>query len=216
MPRFNVILSDPPWKYSDSASAGKRGAVHKYKDMTDARIMKLPVHAIAADDCALFLWATMPKLPVALDVMKSWGFEYKTVAFVWAKSTKNGKWHWGMGNWSRACAEIVLLGIKGNPKRKSASVHSLVTDPFLRSEPHSRKPDEVRKRIVQLMGDVSRCEMFATEQVEGWTCLGNQIDGQDIEDAIWKLVGKKSGKKRLRKFFQKKLTTGIDKREKPG
>lgn len=216
MCKFNVLYVDPPWRYSDSASSGKRGAVFKYKDMSTAQICKIPVRTIAADDCTLFLWATMPMLPDALEVMKSWGFTYKTVAFVWAKSTKNGKWHWGMGNWSRACAEVVLLGIRGEIKRKSGSVHSLVVEPILRGQKFSAKPEEVRKRIVKLMGDVPKCELFAREEVEGWTCLGDEIDGQEISAAVWKLAGKKPAKKRLKKLFEKKFRKGVDKPKRGG
>jgi len=143
--------------------------------MTPEQIRSLPVDTISKPDCVLFLWATMPQLPVALAVMKSWGFTYKTVAFVWVKKTKNDKLHWGMGNWTRANPEMVLLGVKGKPKRVSRSVHSVVE---AKVGAHSRKPEEVRQQIVRLMGpEASYVELFARPPVpEGWDVWGNEVE----------------------------------------
>lgn len=98
----------------------------------------------------LFLWATFPNLDVALETIRRWGFQYKTAAFVWVKrNRKSPSWFWGLGNWTRANAEICLLATKGKPKRVSASVHSIIDAPIGR---HSEKPAEARDRIVQLAG----------------------------------------------------------------
>ncbi len=105
---------------------------------------------IAEDDCLLFLWATFPNLDVALETIRRWGFQYKTAAFVWVKrNRKSPSWFWGLGNWTRANAEICLLATKGKPKRASASVHSIIDAPIGR---HSEKPAETRDRIAQLAG----------------------------------------------------------------
>ena len=177
--KYNIILSDPPWSYNDKCHAGKRGAGYKYVTQSDNWIEELPVSKIAADDCVLFLWATMPKLHDALHVIDRWGFTYKTVAFTWVKKNKKkDSLFMGMGNWTRANAELCLLAIKGKPKRVDASVRSVVMSPI---ESHSKKPDVVRERIVTLMGDLPRIELFARDSVgNGWSVWGNEVDCEDI------------------------------------
>lgn len=170
---YKVILCDPPWTYNDKAAAGKRGVSFKYQTMNANALSALNVQGIADGDCALFMWSTPPMMPVALEVMQHWGFLYKTIAFTWVKKTKNDKVHWGMGNYTRANPEHVLLGVKGKPKRCSASVHSFVEAKIGK---HSAKPPIVRDKIVQLMGDVPRIELFARERVEGWDAWGNEVD----------------------------------------
>ncbi len=166
-------MQTPPWSYKDKALAGNRGAGCKYDVMTTVDISKLPVKELAEDDCILFMWVTMPKLNECFEVIKSWGFEYKTVAFTWIKQNKLSQTPFmGMGRWTRANAEVCLLATKGRPKRISASVHSVVMSPI---EKHSKKPHEVRERIIKLIGDVSRIELFAREKSEGWDVWGNEI-----------------------------------------
>lgn len=170
---YKVIYADPPWNYTDKAKAGNRGAECKYPCMTTNDICALPINSLADDDSVLFLWATFPMLPDALHIMEAWGFTFKTVAFVWVKENrKSDSDFFGMGNWTRANAEIVLLGVKGKPHRVSASVRQIVYSPI---QQHSQKPDEVRQRIVELMGDVSRIELFARETPEGWDVWGNEV-----------------------------------------
>lgn len=174
MKKYQIILTDPPWSYSDKAHSGDRGAGYKYSTMSVDEICALPVRRIADDNCALFMWVTMPQIPVALKVIKRWQFEYVTTAFTWIKKTKNDRLFWGMGNMSRANAELVLYARRGKPKRVAANVHSVVEAQI---REHSRKPDEVRDRIVQLMGDLPRLEMFARPPAcEGWDVWGDQIE----------------------------------------
>lgn len=183
MEKYNIILADPPWAYRDKARSGKRGVEYKYDVLSIDEIKQLPVQDIAANDCALFLWVTFPLLQEGLNTMRAWGFEYKTIAFNWVKQSKRGtKLHWGMGNWTRANSEICLLGIKGKPKRISAGVHSVVIESPV--EEHSKKPGIVRERIVQLMGDIPRIELFAREKSAGWAAIGNGINGIDIRDIL--------------------------------
>ena len=173
--KYNIIYADPPWSYRDKARSGNRGACCKYETQSNEWIKNLRVGDIAANDCVLFLWVTMPKLNEVMDVLSSWGFAYKTVAFTWVKRNKNGVgWMWGMGRWTRANAEICLLATKGKPKRISASVHSVVDSPV---EQHSKKPDCVRDRIIQLCGNLPRVELFARKRVDGWDAFGNEIEG---------------------------------------
>ena len=169
---FNIILADPAWSYNDKALAGNRGACCKYDVMNIEDIKNLEVGKIAADDCVLFLWCTYPKLNEVFDVIKSWGFEYKTVAFTWVKKYRNGDNFMGMGRWTRANAEICLLATKGKPKRISASVRQIIESV---PERHSKKPDCVRDRIVELCGDLPRIELFARQRTEGWDVWGNEV-----------------------------------------
>lgn len=174
MNKYQIIYADPPWSYKDKANAGNRGAGHKYPTQGTDWIAGLPVADLAADDCVLFLWVTMPQLPVVFDVINKWGFTFKTTGFVWVKKNKKApSWFWGMGNWTRANAELCLIATKGKPKRISAAVHSVIDTPI---EGHSKKPAIVRDKIVDLMGDLPRVELFARERVAGWDAWGNEIE----------------------------------------
>lgn len=171
--KYKILYSDPGWSYNDKCHAGQRGAEYKYRCSSVKEICSLPVQDICDDDCALFLWVTMPQLPNAFKVMESWGFIYKTCAFTWIKKNKKSdSLFWGMGHSTRSNAELCLLGIKGKMKRISASVHSVIMSPVRR---HSEKPDEVRDRIVQLYGDLPRIELFGRKQVPGWSVWGDEV-----------------------------------------
>jgi N6-adenosine-specific RNA methylase IME4 len=180
---YKVILADPPWHFKVRSDKGlDRSADMHYETMTFPQIMDLPVQDLAAPDCALFLWITDPMLFKGMNLMRRWGFKYKTVGFYWVKLNKgNGKPFTGMGFWTRANPEQVLtnldddsqllLGSHGKPKRMSASVPKLIMAP--RRE-HSRKPDEIFTSIEELLGDVPRVELFARESREGWDSWGNE------------------------------------------
>lgn len=171
--KYSIIYADPPWSYKDKALAGNRGAGCHYQTQGLEWIKSLPVASLAAEDSCLFLWATAPLLPEALQVMDSWGFGYKTVVFTWVKrNPKAGTWFWGMGNWTRSNPEYCLLGVRGRPKRVSKGVHSVCDAVIGR---HSAKPAEIRTRIEALMGDLPRLELFAREEVSGWDCFGNEV-----------------------------------------
>lgn len=169
--RYSVIYADPPWSYRNK---GTRAAADRhYSTMNIEEIKALPVSDIAADDCVLFLWATFPMLLEALEAIEAWGFTYKTVAFVWVKrNRKSGGWFWGLGNWTRSNPEICLLAVKGRPQRVSAAVHSILDSPVGK---HSAKPDEARERIVKLLGDIPRIELFARERAAGWDVWGDEV-----------------------------------------
>ena len=127
--------------------------------------------------CALFMWATFPTIPDALRVMEAWGFTYKTAAFVWIKEYKSGGNFYGMGAYTRANAEVCLLGVtpgfKAKELVKSHSVHQVIESPI---QAHSVKPDEARRRIVELLGDVPRIELFARQHVPGWDAWGDELE----------------------------------------
>ena len=108
--------------------------------------------------------------------MGAWGFSFKTVAFVWIKlNRKASTLFTGMGYWTRANAEICLLATRGHPKRQARNVHQVIASPV---EEHSKKPEEARRRIVALMGDVPRVELFARQHPEGWDVWGNEVSGR--------------------------------------
>ena len=170
--KHKVIYADPPWDYQQCRLSGS--AKKHYPTMRIEELCALPVADIADRDCALFLWATFPQLPEALRLIQAWGFMYKTVAFVWLKQNRKAlTWFYGLGFWTRSNAEICLLATKGHPKRQSAGIHQLVISPV---EQHSKKPDEVREKIVALMGDVPRIELFARQQTPGWDVWGNEVE----------------------------------------
>ena len=172
--KYQIIYADPPWSYTDKCHSGKRGAEYKYSCMNIEDIKHLPIPSISAEDCVLFLWVTFPMMQEGLDTIKAWGFTYKTVGFNWIKKNKKSdSWFWGMGNWTRSNSEVCLLAVKGNPKRISASVHSVLDDPI---EGHSKKPDTARTRIVDLLGEIPRIELFARQCADGWDCWGDEVN----------------------------------------
>lgn len=169
--KYAIIYADPPWSYNNKAPRGS--AAGHYDTQSNTWIADLPVLDIAAPDCLLFMWITLPKLPECLAVLDAWGFKYKTTAFVWIKhNTKTPSLFWGMGYWTRSNAEICVLGVRGKPKRRSAGVHSVILSAI---DKHSKKPAETRDRIVKLAGDLPRIELFARESSPGWDAWGNQI-----------------------------------------
>jgi len=169
--KYNIIYADPPWKYD--MKRGQGVAENHYQTMGIQEICSLPVHKITDEDAVLFLWVTFPQLPEAFKVMEAWGFSYKTAAFVWVKQNKTGKgFFFGLGYWTRANAEICLLGVKGHPKRISNKVFQLIVSPL---ERHSKKPEEARRRIVELMGNLPRIELFARQESPGWDVWGNEV-----------------------------------------
>jgi len=176
MKKYQIIYADPPWGYTDQ---GCRGATAShYKGMKLKDICALNIKKITDNDCVLFLWATYPMIKEALQVIESWGFTYKSIGFQWLKlNPKALTPFYGLGRWTRGNTEPCLLAIKGKPKRVSASVFQLIQTPRRR---HSQKPDEVRDKIVRLMGNLPRIELFAREKTTGWDAWGDEIES-DIE-----------------------------------
>lgn len=137
-------------------------------------ICQLPVEKITDENCILFLWVTFPCLLEGLKTMKAWGFQYKTCGFTWVKrNRKSDNWFFGLGYWTRANAELCLIGTKGKIKRISKSVSQIIDTHI---EEHSKKPEVVRDRIVELVGDLPRIELFARQKVEGWDSWGNELN----------------------------------------
>tara|TARA_Y100001938_G_scaffold139266_1_gene205889 strand:- start:155 stop:694 length:540 start_codon:yes stop_codon:yes gene_type:complete len=172
--KYNIIYADPPWKYKVWSGKGqKKTADNHYQTLNIEDIKSLPINEIADVNCILFIWITYPCLIEGIETIKSWGFTYKTCGFSWIKKNKKSdSLFWGLGYWTRANNEICLLATKGKPTRISKRVHQVVLDKI---REHSRKPDCVRERIVQLCGDLPRIELFARQKVNGWDSWGNEI-----------------------------------------
>lgn len=189
MSKFNIIYADPPWAYKDKRDKHKRlcgGALSHYDTLSLSELKELPINQISEDNCMLFLWATFPNLREAIELMESWGFKYKTQAFTWIKTNKkNGQPFFGIGYYTKSNAEVCLLGVKGKPIKVSNSVSSVIISP---REGHSKKPDIVRNKIVQLCGDIPRIELFSRNSYEGWTTVGNEIDGMNIKESLNNLI----------------------------
>ena len=183
MKKYQIIYADPPWRYRQGSSMGTnfQGAADaQYNCLDYKEIGLLPVGELADDQCILFMWVTFPMLREGLEVISQWGFEYKTVAFTWVKMNPNNMGlFFGIGYYTKSNAEVCLLATKGNAHQlvKDNSLSQMIMTPKTR---HSRKPIEVRERIVQMLGDLPRIELFARKKVEGWDCWGNEVES-DIE-----------------------------------
>ena len=172
MKKYTVLYADPPWRYRNKPNG--RSPESHYPTMKTEDICALPVQQLAAEDCALFLWVTMPMIFEAQKVLAAWGFRYKTVAFVWVKQNRKGRGiFWGMGYWTRANAELCLLATKGHPQRRAKNIHQVIISPV---EEHSKKPEEARRRIEALLGEVPRLELFARRPSPGWDVWGNEVE----------------------------------------
>jgi N6-adenosine-specific RNA methylase IME4 len=176
---YKIIYADPPWQFKTYSDKGRKKSPDNHYDcMNVDEIKKIPIQDISDDDCILFLWITYPNLIDGLETIKSWGFIYKTCAFSWIKKNKNkDSLFWGLGYWTRSNNEICLLATKGKPKRISKKVHQIIIEKI---REHSRKPDCVRDRIVELCGDLPRIELFARQETPGWDCWGNELEYEII------------------------------------
>ncbi len=196
---YQLIYADANWKYRH---AGGRGAAENhYRTSPINDIAALPVTRIVAKNAVLFLWCTWPiyiEDPEQVQtVIREWGFKPKTLGFLWVKTNKKaGTPFWGGGSWTRANSEFVILCTRGDVRALSKGVHQLVetweeTNHVLRAphpdvpkgvSEHSAKPAIVRDRIVELMGDLPRIELYARERVGGWDAWGNDksLGGSDV------------------------------------
>ena len=151
-----------------------------YPTMELDEITSMPVKELADKDAILFLWTTLPMIQEALQVIKAWGFEYKTTAFVWVKLARHSDGiFWGLGYWTRSNVEICMLATKGHPKRVAKNIHQVIISHV---EEHSKKPAEARRRIEALMGDVPKIELFARRPARGWDVWGNEV----VSDIVMK------------------------------
>lgn len=165
--RFSVIYADPPWNISQT---GKRGAINHYDLMTLERIKQMGplIKELADDNATLLLWVTSAALPAGIEVLRAWGFEYKSHA-AW------DKYHMGLGTYFRSSHETLLHGVRGKAPFKFRGQRSTLL--FPRTE-HSRKPDEMIPMIERIL-DGPYLELFARRRPNSrsdWSVWGNEID----------------------------------------
>lgn len=163
--KYKTILADPPWKYDVVLTKNRRIEENQYPTMELEEIKKLPVNDISDDNSILFLWATAPLLPEALDVMTMWGFKYKT-HIIWDKVNI------GMGYWVRGQHEILLIGTHGNPKTPLPQNRVSSIFKSIRGK-HSEKPKALYF-ILEKMSEEPRIELFARDHIMGWTTWGDE------------------------------------------
>jgi site-specific DNA-methyltransferase (adenine-specific) len=185
--KYQIIYADPPWffsggVYQDSGRPARKVS-DKYRLAKTASLIDLSVSSILGTDAIIFMWTTDQHIPDALKLMEAWGFRYCTVAFYWVKKYASGANCCNVGCWTMKGVEQCLLGLHGKPMRfkKSRNVRQLVE---AERTTHSKKPDEVRNRIVELCGDLPRVELFARQETVGWDALGNEIDGMDMQASL--------------------------------
>jgi N6-adenosine-specific RNA methylase IME4 len=203
---YGAILADPPWHFQSWNGARTSGSIDvrtgkpfvtpekapEYSTMSVEQIAALPVADRAADDSVLFCWGIWVMLPQCLDIVKAWGFEYKTCAFNWTKAKlaqidmfrDSDEGQLGLGYWVRQNTEFCLLATRGKPKRLAANIRQAIIEP--RRE-HSRKPDCVHGRIERLVAG-PYLELFARQQRPGWDCWGNETDKFNPRDDFAKSI----------------------------
>ena len=176
MKKYNIIYADPPWK-TKTFKEKKDGLISRalpYPQMTDAEIMGLDVKSIAAENAILFMWCIDSRIPAASEIMKRWGFCYKCVGFVWGKSAKTTEgFNGGFSSYTKRDCEFCLIGTRGAYLNLRRGVNQILIEP---KTTHSRKPDTVRERIIDLCGDVPRVELFCRFPAEGWDIWGNEVE----------------------------------------
>ena len=156
------------------AGEARSKAHYEVQDLATIKAMGQLVELLVAQDSFLFLWVPNPILPMGFDVLAAWGFEYKTIGFVWIKTNRgDGRPFFGTGYYTKSNSEPCLLGIRGKMRPVCNRVSSVLIHPRME---HSKKPPVVRDRIVQLYGATSRIELFAREAAHGWDAHGNEIE----------------------------------------
>ena len=170
---YQIIYADPPWKYNRNVGEGI--ASEEYSLMSNDKIASYlsdnKIHA--EEDSMLFLWVTFPMLKEGLEVLNSWGFEYKTCGFNWIKLNKNGKPFFGIGHYTKSNSELCLIGIKGKGLIILDDTISQIV--MTEKDKHSKKPEEIPELIVRLVGDRKRVELFARKKREGWDVYGDEV-----------------------------------------
>lgn len=182
--KYDIIYADPPWSYRVwNGKANGSTAGNHYDTQSLGYLACLDIASLSNPDSVLFMWATFPCLLEALALGRAWGFHYKTIAFVWVKrNLHNHDLFMGMGYYTRANAEIVLLFTRGKSLRRiNKDVPQVLICP---KGKHSQKPADIRRRIEQLFGNRPRVELFARSrngffpdiEYEGWDVFGNEVN----------------------------------------
>lgn len=175
--KFKTILADPPWQFQNRTGkvAPEHKRLNRYSTMTLQQIMQLPVEEVSDDKSHLYLWVPNALLPEGLEVMKAWGFEYKT-NLVWEKVRKDGQPDGrGVGFYFRNVTELLLFGVKGSGNRTLQPGRSQVNLLRTMKREHSRKPDEFIP-LIESCSPGPYLEMFARGIRPNWTLWGNQAN----------------------------------------
>lgn len=199
---YQIVYADPPWDYKVKTSwtlteGGFRNTVdkvkngsntEKYPTLSNEDIAALPIKDIIANDAACFMWTTDTHLPYAIEIMKAWGFTYKTIGFVWVKKEKSGKQVKMLAPWTNKGAELCLFGTKGAMTKHLGANDVFQVHEAIRRE-HSRKPDIIRDEIKRMFPDCKRIELFARTAMPGWDAWGNEVDKftepEENKKALW-------------------------------
>lgn len=188
--KYDVIYADPPWDYGGKMQYDKSSikaenidfkknifisaAIFKYPTLKLKQLIELDVASIAADNCILFMWTTGPQFANSIELGLAWGFEYKTVAFVWDKQVHNP------GRYTLSQTEFVLAFKKGKfpTPRGARNIRQLVS--VHRGE-HSEKPEIVIDNITKMFPTQRKIELFARKNYVGWDNWGLEIPNYKME-----------------------------------
>lgn len=174
--RYSIVYADPPWLYTKNHTAD---ASKHYKLMAFEDLVNMQVKRIMEENAALFMWATCPRLHVAMNLIKKWGLNYRGVIYNWVKMTKDGHYLDGVGiipTFTKPTSELVLAATickEGRP----FPIHSFNQEQVVLAPrgKHSEKPLKVATNIVELCGHISRIELFARDEKPGWDSWGNEL-----------------------------------------
>ena len=176
--RYEVVYLDPPWSY-DSGLGFMGAAANHYQTASDEDLLAFPLKTLLADRAVVFMWATCPRLDFAIDCLRSWGLHYRGVASVWVKTNKDGTPMGAAGvrpTLVKPTTELLLAATTNRKGRVfpllTEAMRQVVLAPRGR---HSEKPAVFRDRIVELVGDRPRIELFARMTAPGWDCWGNEV-----------------------------------------
>ena len=159
--------------------------MNRYDGLTMEELCQLKVGELADENCALFIWTVTPKLDQLFPILKAWNFRFINKAFSWIKVDKNNNPRLLPGYYTGSNTEDCYLAIRGKMKPIDKGVRQVVIS---RLEKHSKKPNEIRERIVKLFGDLPRLEIFSRQcekyDKDGWVNVGNEVDGLHVREAI--------------------------------
>lgn len=207
--KYDIIYADPCWDYKGQSQTGKKskvtgknvltgGALSHYGTVVTPDLKTLDVKSIAKKDCLLFMWTSSPHLDQAIELLKSWGFKYVTIGFVWYKERTNP------GYYTMSQCEICIIGRRGRiPKpRGTRNERQFLSE--LRGE-HSAKPDEIANRIHRMFPTLDKIELFARTARDNFDCWGDEAPetmwcddcGSEMRmthdhDAMWPISGGKT------------------------
>ena len=188
--KFDIIYADPPWHYNgklqfdkssksiDKIDPTKKVFVStsgfKYPMLKTKELMKIPIQEIANKDCLLFMWTTNPHLAQSIELGKAWGFEYRTVAFIWDKMNHNP------GQYTLSNCELCLVFKRGKipTPRGARNVQQLVKTPRGK---HSEKPTEVIQAIKKMFPTQKCIELFARKKTKGWSVWGLDVTNKNFK-----------------------------------